>query len=119
MIMRTKSVSFVFITFLVISAFGLTPRSVQATVVSWSWDGTNLTGATNVNVGGVLYDVEFVDGTCINVFSGCDNAAEDFAFSSVEVATSAANALLSQVFVDTPVNGSPELFDTDPDTMLQ
>jgi hypothetical protein len=34
-----------------------------------------LTGATGVNVGGTLYDVEFVDGSCIALFDGCDRFA--------------------------------------------
>lgn len=57
-----------------------------------------LTGAQNVNVGGTLYDVRFVEGTCIEVFGGCD-AGSDFTFATFEDAAVAANALLGQVFV--------------------
>lgn len=64
-----------------------------------------LTGAAGVNVGGVLYDVEFDDGTCIALLSGCDSP-EDFVFQSAAAASDAAQALLDQVFV-----GS---FDTSP-----
>ena len=62
-----------------------------------------LLGVKGVNVGGTLYDVEFIDGTCAEVFSGCDVAAIDFPFSSRTEAETAGNALLSQVFRDTHV----------------
>ncbi len=45
-----------------------------------------------------LWDVEFVDGTCADVFTGCD-AASDFAFTAQGVQF-AAGALLDQVFLD-------------------
>lgn len=70
-----------------------------------------LLAAKGVNVGGTLYDVEFVDGKCAEVFSGCDVAAIDFPFSSRTEAETAGNALLSQVFRDTQVGK----FDTHPE----
>jgi len=30
------------------------------------------TGVINVKVGGALYDVEFVDGTCVALLDGCN-----------------------------------------------
>jgi len=57
-----------------------------------------LRGATGVNVGGNLLDVTFVDGSCIALFSGCDNAA-DFDFTNAGQVSVAAQALLQQVFV--------------------
>jgi hypothetical protein len=62
-------------------------------------DGT-LVGATGVVVDGGLYDVEFVTGTCAEVFEGCDSNS-DFLFPSREAAGGAARALLDQVFVNT------------------
>jgi PEP-CTERM motif-containing protein len=56
-----------------------------------------LTGALGVNVSGTLYDVSFVDGTCVDVFSGCDSAA-DFQF-DLDSGFVAAAALLDSVFV--------------------
>ena len=41
-------------------------------------EGTIL-GITDLELGSALYDVEFVDGTCIEFFSGCDGA-DDFPF---------------------------------------
>ena len=73
-----------------------------------------LTGATGVNVGGKLYDVEFVDGTCVALFNGCD-ALTDFAFTTESDATAAAQALLDQVFIDAPGQGS---FDSTPSLTL-
>ena len=68
-----------------------------------------LTGATGVNVNGTFYDVAFVDGTCVELFSGCD-AASDFTFTTLSSAVSASRALLDQVFLGT--------FDTVPSLTL-
>ena len=71
--------------------------------------GGILTGATGVSVEGILYRVDFLDGTCIAVFTGCD-APGDFAFHTVESGQAAAQALLDQVLLDT-LQGA---FDTNP-----
>ena len=71
----------------------------SADAVTLNVVGGVLTGASDVNVGGTLYDVQFVDGTCIDVFDGCD-AAGDFAFGDLTTANLASQALLDQVFVD-------------------
>lgn len=67
-----------------------------------------LTGATGVTVGGNIFDVDFKDGTCAAVYQTCEYSAFDF--KTNEEATSAAQALLDQVFVD----GSLGNFDSDP-----
>ena len=59
-----------------------------------------LSGATGVNVGGTLYDVEFVEGTCAALFAGCDSIS-DFTFSTETDALAASQALLDQVLLDT------------------
>jgi hypothetical protein len=66
-----------------------------------------LTGATGVTVYGTSYDVEFVEGTCLSLFGGCDNAS-DFNFGPE--AEFAAQALFDQVFIDGPAGQ----FDTNP-----
>ncbi len=43
--------------------------------------GGILHGASGVDVGGTLYDVEFLDGTCIVLFNGCDQSS-DFTFTN-------------------------------------
>lgn len=68
-------------------------------------------GATSVNVDGSLYNVEFIDGSCILLFDGCDNLF-DFDFTTQASAEAAAQALLDQVFIDLP---APDLFDTEPE----
>jgi hypothetical protein len=68
-----------------------------------------LRGATGVDVGGTLYDVVFVDTTCIDAFSGCDSNT-DFTFRTVSAADTASQALLDQVFRDV----SSGNFDSDP-----
>ena len=68
-----------------------------------------LLGATGVDVGGTLFDVQFIGGTCIARFSGCDNAADDFAFTTEADAVVAASALLDSVLLDGPLGD----FDSD------
>ena len=72
-------------------------------------DGGILTGATGVNVGGTLYDVTFVDGTCIALFDGCDSV-NDFDFTTEADAVAASQALLDQAFLD----AAQGEFDADP-----
>lgn len=70
--------------------------AISATLIV---DGSGkLTGATDVNVLGTVYDVVFLDGTCASVFNGCDEN-DNFAFSNSRDAGLAALALLDQVFV--------------------
>jgi hypothetical protein len=69
--------------------------------------GGQLVGATGVDVGGSLFDVEFVDGSCITLFSGCDSGA-DFTFQTLADANSATAALFAQVLVGT-WNDFPDL----------
>jgi hypothetical protein len=66
--------------------------------------GGQLLGASGVNVGGSLYDVDFIDGRCTVLFDGCDSPV-DFAFADPGSATVASQALLDQVFLD-GVSGS-------------
>jgi PEP-CTERM motif len=60
--------------------------------------GGELTGATGVNVNGSLYDVRFVEGTCVSLFSGCNDVG--FTFHTSTDAVAASQALLDQVFLD-------------------
>ena len=66
-----------------------------------------LTGARDVLVDGVLYDVDFRDGSCIALFSGCDSVS-DFVFQTQASARLASQALLASVLVD----GAAGNFDT-------
>lgn len=49
-------------------------------------------------VGGTLNDVEFLDGTCQEVFTDC-NESSDFTFQTQADATAASQALLDSVFL--------------------
>jgi hypothetical protein len=71
--------------------------------------GGQLMGASGVDIGGTLYNVEFVDGSCVDLFGGCDDLT-DFAFSNLPSAALAAQALVSEVFVD----GASGAFASDP-----
>jgi hypothetical protein len=70
--------------------------------------GGQLLGASGVIVDGSSYNVEFLDGTCINLYNGCDDVS-DFTFQTEAAATTAAAALLDQVFLD-----GIDFFDSNP-----
>jgi hypothetical protein len=98
------------LSFLVLS--GLSVSGVSAATLNVV-DGL-LVGASDVFVSGAgWYDVNFVDGTCIGLFDGCD-ADDDFDFGSPVHANSAAQALVDQVFID----GPDGLFNTNPGLTL-
>ena len=82
-------------------------------VPSWSviLDVRNgiLHGAQEIQVGNMLYDISFQEGTCIGLFDNCDDV-NDFPFSTLAAAADANLALLDQVFVD----GTAGLFDSIP-----
>ncbi len=63
--------------------------------------GGQLMGASNVLVDGNLYDVQFLDGTCIDLYNGCDDVS-DFTFQTEASAILASQALFDQVFLDGP-----------------
>ena len=71
-----------------------------------------LVGINGVDVNGTLYNVSFVDSSCIALFNGCDVPAEDFPFSD-DASTLAA----SQAILDLLQDGVDGEFDTDPNTM--
>ena len=49
-------------------------------------DGTGkLTGATGIDVSGTFYDVQFVEGKCNDLFTGCDQPG-DFVFTTLAAA---------------------------------
>ena len=70
-----------------------------------------LTGASDVNVNGTLYDVAFVDGSCATLFSPFCLFESAFTFPTFADAEAAAQALLDQVFL----NVSAGRFDTHPE----
>jgi hypothetical protein len=80
-----------------------------AQAVTLDIDGGQLNGASGVLVDGSLYDVQFLDGTCIALYDGCDDTS-DFTFQTQASAILASQALLDQVFLD----GVEGLFDTHP-----
>jgi hypothetical protein len=100
-----KVTSFIFALLCAIGALGLAVSPAGAAPVL-NVVGGQLVGASNVEVLGTLYDVSFLEGSCVEAFSGCDNAAEDFDFTDAVSALAAAQALLDGVFIgifdDTP-----------------
>lgn len=78
----------------------LTCVAAQAAPILQVEDGI-LTGAKHVEVAGAYYDVEFIDGTCIALFNGCNSPA-NFTINTKQEADLAAYALVDQVLVDGP-----------------
>lgn len=85
---------------------GVAQSASAATIVI---ENSLLKGARGVQVGTLLYDVDFVDSTCIALFDGCD-ATTDFTFQTPAAAQAASQALLDYVFLD----GAQGAFDSDP-----
>lgn len=75
---------------------------------TWGSNG-KLLGATGIQVGTSFYDMTFIDGTCAEIFSGCDELS-DFSFRTESDALRARDAL-QKILVDGP-NG---LFSSKPD----
>ncbi len=99
------------------SLFLLTYSATSFSVVL-DIQGGQLHGATGVIVNGNSYDVSFQEGSCFDLFNGCDEAS-DFFFPVADMnlatiqnseARAASQALLDQVFLDSGLG----LFDTDP-----
>ena len=67
-------------------------------------------GASGVDVGGTFYDVQFLDGTCIDLHNSCFEAS-DFTFQTQAAARLASQALSDQVFNSDSVLGA---FDSTP-----
>lgn len=93
----------------VIALLGALSTPGQAAVTHIVEEG-KLVGATGVMVNGAEYTVSFVDGTCIALFSGCDENS-DFTFGTGGEALAATRALLSDVLRDIGVGSE---YDTDP-----
>ncbi|MEZ4333116.1 MAG: hypothetical protein R3F35_15255 [Myxococcota bacterium] len=82
----------------------------RATAADLEVIGGELVGASNVVVGGVAYDVSFVEGSCNSLFGAPDCQAIPYPFRNLPSAELAGLALLDQVFIDGPAGN----FDTAP-----
>lgn len=93
-----------------LALLGLSVSSANAaTYVLAGVFGSELQGAKGVTVNGLIYDVEFLDGTCIEIYSGCDDVS-DFSFNTEMEADAASQALLEQVFSNGDIyDDRPEL----------
>ncbi len=99
-----KTTKFLSAVFLALSLYALPSFAVMLDIRNGV-----LHGANDITVGNALYDVSFKDGTCVDLFNGCDEQS-DFFFTNQADALAASTALLDQVFIDIPAG----LFDTDP-----
>ncbi len=70
-----------------------------ASAATLNVSGGQLLGASGVIVDGRSYNVQFLDGTCIALYHGCDDVS-DFTFQTAVAAREASQALLDQVFLD-------------------
>ena len=83
--------------------------SVQAAPILQVNAAGKLTSAKDVLVSAKLYDVEFVDGSCVELFSPCTSSSS-FVFRSESDANNASAALLGSVFRNGPLGS----FSSDP-----
>ncbi len=88
---------------LVSSAFALSALPASAAILQVDGNG-KLTGALEVDVGGVLYDVAFKDGSFNNLYSGT------LFFNDAQTALLASQSLMNTVFID----GTQGNFDSNP-----
>ena len=88
---------------LAISILGLAPMAALAMPILNVDSSGQLLGASNVDVNGSSYNVEFVEGDCYDVYDGCQ--AANFTFTTAADARAASWALLLQVFTDFATNG--------------
>ncbi len=82
-----------------VAALVLMASGAQA--VTLNIDGGQLVGASDVLVDGSLYNVQFLDGTCVELYNGCDDLA-DFTFQTLAAAREASEAIDDQVLIDLP-----------------
>lgn len=94
---------------LAICWMGMAPVAALATPILDVDGSGRLIGASNVEVSGSLYDVEFRLGDCRTLFDGCSESS--FTFTSLAAANAASAALLEQVFLDSAIGN----FDSRPD----
>lgn len=73
--------------------------TTSAAVIKLDIRDGQLHGASNINIDGTFYDVEFFDGTCEGILSGC-NETSDFFFNSLAAATKASQAIIDFLLVD-------------------
>ncbi|MFT5442979.1 MAG: hypothetical protein ACI8W3_002023 [Myxococcota bacterium] len=85
------------LTLILVLAASLASSSVFAATLNVV--GGQLLGASGVDVDGMLYNVEFLDGTCIGLYDGCD-AIKDLTFETAAAALPASQGLLDQVILD-------------------
>lgn len=102
--------SFVSVIVMGVVVGGLTIASAKASVILEVDDNGQLVGASGVDLGRLgLFNVRFLDGSCVGLFGGCDELS-DFDFTIAEDVALAAQALLDQVFIDSAAGN----FDTIP-----
>jgi hypothetical protein len=90
--------------------FALQLNATPAQAVVLDVQSGILMGATGVDVGGTLYDVSFMDGSCNSLFNNCTH----FTFTTWTDAFAASQALLDQVFIDEGSIISANAFDSHP-----
>lgn len=76
-------------------------NQTSAAVIQLKFINGELIGADNLVVNNRLYNVRFIDGSCVSLFEGCDEAS-DFIFKTRVEAAEAARVLIEKVFIDSP-----------------
>ena len=93
--------------FVVAAMLGITSSANAATYITDADD--QLISIQGIEYRGSLYDVEFVDGRCTELFSGCDDLS-DFTFQSGRDAGGMANLLKNDIILNRPEGA----FDSNP-----
>jgi len=79
--------------------------------------GSQVSAVRDLEAGGLFFDVEFEDGSCVSVFSGCNEPA-DFNFLTQTTLIDVMTAL-EAAFVDfTAIDGIPYTLDTTPEVVV-
>jgi hypothetical protein len=86
-------------TVILISLFALSSGANAATLIL---DGEELTGATGIDVKGVLFDVSFMDGSCNSLYDGCKQSTYDFSRGGILVMAAVFDQVLTGVFDTNP-----------------
>lgn len=93
--------------FVIAAALGIASSANAATFITDA--NGQLTGIQGIEYRGSLYDAEFVDGRCTELFSGC-NDLSDFTFQSSRDAGGIANLLKNDIIQNT----AEGMFDSNP-----
>lgn len=82
-------------------------------------DGSgNVTGATGLEAGGATYSMEFVDGSCIDLFDGCDSNADFIVPGTGDVTHGSLLSTFFDAFIASELTADDGSLDAQPDIAI-